>query len=223
MRADNAYSAEAWRLNAALREASFGNAAEARRETERGLKLAPEPDSRDVEAQAALADAWTGDEGRARKLESDLKKRFPVDTLVNGYWLPTVEARMKLAENSPAEALDRLQTVRAPLELGHVLNEPNDAGGTCPYPVYTRGEAYLAAGQGSAAAGEFHKILDHRGIVVNCPIGALARLGLARAYALSGDTAKARTEYQDFLALWKDADPGIPILRQAKAEYAKIQ
>jgi len=177
MRAANREAAAACRLDAALTEATFGNAARARQETEAALKLAP--DSRDIEAQAALADAWAGDEVGARKLAADLRKRFPLDTLVNGYWLPTVEAQTKLAENDPGGALDRLQAVPSPLELGQVVSLA-----TCLHPVYTRGEAYLAAGQGSAAAGEFRKILDHRGIVVNCPTGALARLGLGRAYAL---------------------------------------
>jgi len=235
--AANLESAAGWRLDAALREAAFGNPTEARRETEAALKLAP--DNRDVEAQAGLADAWAGDGGVVRKLESDLKKRFPLDTLVNGYWLPTVEARMLLTENNPAGALDRLQAVSSPLELGQA--------GNCIYPAYTRGEAYLAAGQGSAAAGEFQKILDHAGLVVNCATGALAHLGLARAYALEAGVpvaavydrrredgahraplqqdalAKARAAYQDFLTLWKDADPDIPILKEAKAEYAKLK
>ena len=179
VRADNPEAAAAWRLDAALREAAFGNAAEARRETQAALKLAPE--SRDVEVQAALADAWAGDVGGAGKLASNLKKRFPLDTLVNGYWLPTIEARTELAENNPAGALDRLQTVSSPLELGWPTSQP---GRHAPLPVYTRGDAYLAAGQGSAAAGEFQKILDHQGIVINCPTGALAHLGLARAYAI---------------------------------------
>jgi Tfp pilus assembly protein PilF len=236
--ADNLEAAGEYHLDAALREAAFGNAAEARREAQAALKLAP--DSRDVQAWAALADAWAGDEAGARKLDDDLKKRFPLDTLVNGYWLPTTEARMKLAENHPAEALDQLQAVPYLLEQG----EHSYAGAL--YPVYTRGAAHLAAGQGSAAAGEFQKILDRPGIVLNCPIGALAHLGLARAYGLQAGLpvaavshreeknrppraplqpdalAKARAAYQDFFRLWKDADPEIPILKQAKAEYAKL-
>jgi tetratricopeptide (TPR) repeat protein len=250
VRAASPEAAAQWRLDAALREAAFGNVAEARRETEGALKLAP--DSRDVEIEAALADAWAGDEGGARKLESDLQKRFPLDTLVNGYWLPTVEARMKLAEHNPAGALDLLQALSPTLELGSPgLN-------ACLYAVYARGEAYLAAAQGNAAAGEFQRILDHAGLVMNCPTGALAHLGLARAYALqagfpvepafspapasrqtprasglkAGPTspatsapaeelrAKAGVAYREFLTLWKDADPDIPVLKQAQAEYA---
>ena len=251
VRADNPEAAALWRVDAALREAVFGNAAEARREAEAALKLAP--DSRDAEAQAALANAWSGDEGGARRLASDLKKRFPLDTLVNDYWLPTIDARTELAKSNPAGALDLLQAVSSPLELGFRIQAAHIA---CLYPVYTRGEAYLAAGQGSAAANEFQKILDHAGIVLNCATGALAHLGLARAYALEADVggtavptlknhvsttvetpvsragppvpqpaalAKARAAYQDFLTLWKDADPDIPILKRAKAEYAKLQ
>jgi tetratricopeptide (TPR) repeat protein/predicted Ser/Thr protein kinase len=263
VRADNREAAATWHLDAALREATFGNPAAARREAQVALKLAP--DNRNVEAYAALLSAWAGDEGEARKLESDLKERFPLDTLVNSYWLPTIEARLALAEDHPSAALVWLQTVSSPLELGTFLN----GIGNWLYPVYTRGEAYLAAGQGSGAAGEFQKILDHRGLVVNCPAGALARLGLARAYALEAGLnvapdvnpahatlsarselalskakgqavrgpsttaqqaaplpdalAKARAAYQDFLTLWKDADPDIPILKQAKAEYAELQ
>ena len=245
VRAGNPEAAAAWRLDAALREAAFGNAAQARRDTQAALKLAP--DSRDIEVQAALADAWAGDEGGVPKLESEIKKRFPLNTIVNSYWLPTVEARVKLAEDNPAVALDRLQTVSSPLELGWA-NLPSP-GGMPLYPVYTRGDAFLAAGQGSAAAGEFQKILGHPGIVINCPTGALAHLGLARAYALEAGLsrhgenggpftslrasskpplqpdalAKARAAYQDFLALWKDAEPDIPILKQAEAEYARLQ
>jgi eukaryotic-like serine/threonine-protein kinase len=141
--------------------------------------------------------------------------------LVNSYWLPTVEARMMLTKGNAPGALGRLQALSSPLELGWAIQTET----TCLDPVYTRGEAYpyLTAGQGRAAAGEFQRILDHAGIVVNCPTGALAHLGLARACALYGDTAKARTKYQDFLSLWKDADSDIPILKQAKAEYEKIR
>jgi eukaryotic-like serine/threonine-protein kinase len=234
VRAVNPEVAATWRLDAALREAAFGNAAEARRETQAALKLAP--DSREVEV-AALAEAWAGDEGGVRKLESDLKKRFPLDTLVNSYWLPTIEARMLRGEDNPVAALHRLQTVSSPLDLGAPVLTANS---TCLYPVYTRGEAYLADGQGGAAAGEFQKILDRSGTVQNCPTGALAHLGLARAYAVeaglsrhrenggvkpplqSNALAKARAAYQDFLTLWKDADPDIPVLKQAKAEYAAL-
>ena len=240
VRAHNQEAAALWRVDAALREAAFGNVAEARWETEAALKLAP--DSRDAKAQAALANAWSGDEGGARKLASDLKKQFPLDTLVNDYWLPTIDARTELAKSNPAGALDRLQAVSSPLELGLPVEIVDIS---CLYPVYTRGESYLAAGQGSAAAGEFQKILDHAGIVQNCATGALARLGLARAYALEAGVgaglvpartgrpqgapqqpdalAKARAAYKDFFTLWKDADADIPVLKQARTEYAKLQ
>jgi serine/threonine protein kinase/tetratricopeptide (TPR) repeat protein len=249
----NPEDAAAQRADAALREAAFGNPLEARRQAQAARKLAP--DSRDVEVEAALAIAWGGGEGGARKLETDLKKRFPLDTLVNSYWLPTIDARMGLAENNPTGALDRLQAVRSHFELGQPVIEANCS---CLHPVYTRGEAYLAAGQGAEAAHEFQKILDHAGIVANCPTGVLARLGLARAYVVqasfsitlgtrpaasrftqtegsttlkSGATnlaadefkGKAYAAYKDFFTLWKDADPDIPILKQAKAEYAKLQ
>jgi len=239
VRADNPEAAALWRVDAALREVAFGNAAEARLDTKAALKLAP--DSRDIEVEATLAGAWAGDVGGTRKLANNLKKQFPLDTLVNDYWFPTIDARTELANNNPAGALDRMQAVSSPLELGNTSEATEIA---CLYPVYTRGEAYLSAGQGSAAAGEFQKILDHAGIVQNCATAALARLGLARAYILEAAVgagietaqghpqrtppqqdalAKARAAYQDFFTLWKDADPDIPILKEAKAEYAKLK
>jgi eukaryotic-like serine/threonine-protein kinase len=246
VRSDNREAAALWRVDGALREAAFGNLAEARQESEAALKLAP--DNRDIQVQAALAFAWSRNTIEVQKLESDLKKSYPLDTRVNDYWLPTIDARTELGTGNPPEAVRRLQVVSYPLELGIPFEAVNIA---CLYPVYTRGEAYLAAGQGSEAAGEFQKILDHPGIVQNCATGALAHLGLARAYAVEAGLprqepgsshhvrnrgngglkpplqpdalAKARIAYQDFLALWKDADPDIPILKQAKAEYAKLQ
>ena len=201
----------------ALREALFGNAAEARRRA--ALALSPST-GRDVQYAAALALAYSGDDGRAQVLAADLGKRFSEDTVVQFNYLPTLRAKLAVSHSNPQQALNTLG-VAAPYELGlpaiGSYNWPN------LYPVYVRGEAYLAAHQGHEAAAEFQKILDHRGIVLNEPIGALAHLQLGRAYALSGDNAKARTAYQDFLALWKDADPDIPILKQAKAEYAKLQ
>ena len=153
-------------------------------------------------------------------MAEDLDKRFPEDTIVQFNYLPTLRAKLALLRASPLQALDTLG-VAAPYELGLAAfdyhNWPN------LYPVYVRGEAYLAAQQGKEAAAEFQKIFDHRGIVLNEPIGALAHLQLGRAYAMQGDTAKARAAYQDFLVLWKDADPDIPVLIAAKAEYAKLQ
>jgi len=243
LRADSPESAAGWRVDAALREAAFGNTADGRREARAALKLAP--DSRDVDVQAAVANAWTGDGAGARDLETDLKKRFPLDTLVNSYWLPTIEARLALTEGNPAGALERLQTVSPLSDLSSPIE---DAASVCLDPVYTRGEAYLAAGQGSGAADEFQKILDHPGLVLNCTTGALARLGLARAYALEAGLpvaavsdrrtedgalraplqpaalAKARAAYQDFLTLWEDADPDIPILKgsQGRVRQAPV-
>ena len=149
----------------------------------------------------------------AQKLTDDLGKRFPENTIVHLNYLPTIRAQLALSRNDNSTAIEVLQAAAA-YELGSL-------GGL--YPVYVRGEAYLAAHQGTEAAAEFQKILDHRGVVLNSPIGALAHLQLARAYAMRGDAAKARAAYQDFLTLWKDADPDIPILKQAKAEYAKLQ
>jgi tetratricopeptide (TPR) repeat protein len=153
-------------------------------------------------------------------LADDLGKRFPEDTVVQFNYLPTLRAKLELLHANPQEALIILGAA-SPYELGlpalDYYNWPN------LYPVYVRGEAYLAARQGSEAAAEFQKILDHRSIVLNEPIGVLAHLQLGRAYAMQGDTAKARAAYQDFLTLWKDADLEVPIFKQAKAEYAKLQ
>ncbi|HEY6270293.1 MAG TPA: hypothetical protein VIX11_18470 [Candidatus Acidoferrum sp.] len=153
-------------------------------------------------------------------MADNLDKMFPEDTVLQLNYLPTLRAKLALLRSNPQQALDILR-IAAPYELGlpayGLYNWPN------LYPIYVRGEAYLAAHQGNEAAAEFQKILDHRGIVLNEPIGALAHLQVGRAYAMQGDTAKARIAYNDFLTLWKDADPDIPILRQAKSEYAKLQ
>jgi predicted Zn-dependent protease len=150
-------------------------------------------------------------------LAAELDKDFPLDTLVQRYWLPTIRAALTLDHREPNRAVELLQ-VASPLELGQPTNLRMFL---CP--VYVRGDACLMPHDGNRAAAEFQKFIEHRGLVVNFPWGALARLGLARAYAMQGDTAKARTAYQDFLALWKDADPDIPLLKEAKAEYAKLQ
>jgi hypothetical protein len=201
---------------AALREALVGEAVKARQQ----VTLAKgRPTGRDIDYGVALALAYAGDDARAQALADDLDKKFPEDTIVQLNYLPTLRARLALSHARPQQALDSLAAA-GPYELGlpslSLYNWPN------LYPVYVRGEAYLAAHQGSQAAAEFQKILDHRGIVLNEPIGALAHLGLARAGALQGDTEKAQAAYQDFLTLWKDADPDIPILVAAKAEYAKL-
>jgi eukaryotic-like serine/threonine-protein kinase len=165
----------------------------------------------------------------AESLAQDLGKRFPLDTQMQSLWLPAIWAQLALDKKTPASALNAMQAA-SPIELGQIASVNNLS---CLYSVYVRGEAYLAAGQGSAAAAEFQKILDHSGIVWNCWTGALARLGVARANSLQSRTSqgadadaarvRALAAYKDFLALWKDADPDIPILRQAKAEYAKLQ
>ena len=204
----------AWReANSATREALFGNAVEARKQAAAALTLST---GRDVQGRAALALALVGDAGRAQMLADDLGKRYPEDTIVQYHYLPMLHAQLALTRNDASKAIDVLQAA-GPYELG-------DMQGNNPlYSIYVRGEAYLAGHQGTEAAAEFQKILDHRGIVLNHPIGALAHLQIGRAYAMQGDTAKAKAAYQDFLTLWKDADPDIPIFIAAKAEYAKLQ
>ncbi len=232
IKADSKENLAIFQAIAAQREAAFGNAAEAREAATEALKLAPE--SQGVGVEAALALAMAGDPARAESLAQDLGKRYPLDTQIQSLWLPTIRAQVALDKKNPAGALSELQAATSPLELGQIGFITNIS---CMYPAYVRGEAYLAAGQGSEAAAEFQKIIDHSGIVWNCWTGALARLGVARANALeaqtlaksspAADAAAARTRavaaYQDFLALWKDADPNIPILIAAKSEYAKVQ
>jgi eukaryotic-like serine/threonine-protein kinase len=169
--------------------------------------------------QAALAYALAGDAAHAQSLADDLAKRFPQGTVVQSVWLPTIRARIETGRKNAARGIELLQAA-APYELGMLSG---GAANSCLYPVYVRAEAYLSAQHGQLAAAEFQKILDHRGLVSNCATGAVAHLGLGRAYVLQGDTAKARAAYQDFFGLWKDADPDIPILKEAKAEYAKLQ
>jgi serine/threonine protein kinase/predicted Zn-dependent protease len=216
IRTDSKENAAIWQQNAALREAAFGNLAQAQQNAIAALKL--EPGSQSVQLEAALAFAMAGENARAESLVRDLDRRFPLDTQVQALWLPTIQAQMELNRNNPAAAISRLQpSVRMDMAQIQFINNIS-----CQYSVYVRGQAYLAAGKGNEAAAEFHKILDHNGIVWNCWTGALARLGLARAYELSAETSKARDAYQDFLSLWKEADPDIPLLRQAKAQYAKL-
>jgi len=199
-----------------LREALFGNAGEARRRASLAMERSA---GRDVQYGAALVFAYAGDDARAQALTGDLAKRFPEDTLVQFNYLPTLRAKLAVSRGNASEAIETLKNV-TPYELGQTT--ASTYGWNALYPVFVRGEAYLAAHQGGEAAAEFQKILDHRGVVINEPIGALAHLGLARAYGLQGDTAEAKTSYQKFLTLWKDADPDIPILKQAKAEFAKL-
>jgi len=201
----------------ALREALFGNGHKARQQA---MTAKEHSTGRDLDYGVALAFAYAGDTSRAQALTDDLGMRFPEDTVVKLNYLPTLRAKLALNHSNSQRALEVLG-IAAPYELGlpsfSFYNWPN------LYPVYVRGEAYLAARRGGEAAAEFQKILDHRSIVLNEPIGALAHLQLGRAYAMSGDTAKARSAYRNFLALWKEADPDIPMLKQAEAEYAKLQ
>jgi tetratricopeptide (TPR) repeat protein len=201
----------------ALREALFGNADEARR---RAVLTLTRSSGRDAQYGAALAFAYAGDDGRALALADDLNKRFPDDTLVQSNFVPVLRAKVALIRGNVSEAIEILRVA-----TGHELGVTTDStfGWTGMYPLFVRGEAYLSGRQGGKAASEFQKILDHRGIVVNEPIGALAHLGLARDYALQGDIAKAKAAYQDFLMLWKDADPDVPVLIAAKSEYAKLK
>ncbi len=222
-RNDSKETAAFWQGNEALREAEFGNNAEALKQAREALALAP---GRDVKVEAALALARAGDITAAQKIADSLNQEFPLDTLIQNYWVPTVEAAIELQRHEPVKAIGILHP-SVPYELA---DPPPFSAGTM-YPVYLRGQAYLAAGNsagnaaanGAQAAAEFQKILDHPGVLVNFPLLSLSHLGLARARALSGDQAAARTAYQDFFALWKDADPDIPILKQAKAEYEKLK
>ncbi|MGA3318587.1 MAG: protein kinase [Candidatus Korobacteraceae bacterium] len=227
IRADSKETGAMDQAIAAQREAVYGNATEARQRAAEALKLAPA--SQGVESEAALAFAMAGDTARAESLSQDLGKRFPLDTQMQSLWLPAIQAQLALDKKNPASALNTLQAA-SHIELGDIEFVNNFS---CLYPTYIWGEAHLAAGQGSAAAAEFQKILDHSGIVWNCWTGALAHLGVARANALQARTSqgadadaarvRALAAYKDFLTLWKDADPDIPILKQAKAEYAKLQ
>jgi eukaryotic-like serine/threonine-protein kinase len=223
--ADSRETGAIWLEISAVREAAFGNLVDAEQAATDGLKLAPE--SSGASAEAALALAMAGDSIRAESLAQDLNKRFPLDTQIQSLWLPAIQAQLALNRKNPALAVKTLQAV-SPIELAQFQFLTNLS---CLYPTYIRGEAYLAEGQGASAAAEFQKILDHSGIVWNCWTGALAHLGIARANALQARTSpgadaarvRALAAYKDFLSLWKDADPDIPIYKHAKAEYAKWQ
>jgi serine/threonine protein kinase/tetratricopeptide (TPR) repeat protein len=227
MRADSKENGAIWLENSALREAAFGNLTYAKQAAAEGQKLAPA--STGTIAEAALAYATAGDTLRAESLSQDLNKRYPLDTQMQSLWLPAIQARLSINRKNPTLALTILQAA-SPIEFGQIQFVANLS---CLYPTYTRGEAYLAGGQGKPAATEFQKVLDHSGIVWNCWTGALAHLGVARANALQAKNSqgadadatrvRALAAYKDFLTLWKDADPDIPILKQAKAEYAKLQ
>jgi serine/threonine protein kinase len=204
-----------YQLRGALAEAESGNQEQAKRDVAAALTLSR---GKDIATLAALALARTGAAVKAQDMAADLNRQFPADTVLNAYWLPAIRAAIELSRHAPTQAVQALEAA-ARYELG----APGDFQLGPMYPVYLRGEAFLALHQSREAIGEFQKFLDHSGVVRNFPLGALAHLGLGRAYALQGDTAKTRAAYQDFFTLWKDADPDIPILKQAKAEYAKLQ
>jgi eukaryotic-like serine/threonine-protein kinase len=220
LKADEKETASGYEADAALREALFRNPAETRQLAAASLALAT---SRDVEYGIALALALTDEnkssQAQVTKLMDDLARRFPEDTVVRFNYLPTIKALVEINLGNPVKAVEIMEAAR-PYELG---SPSNISMSLSMYPVYVRGLAYLSARQGTEAAAEFQKVLAHRGIVQTEPIGALANLQIARAYAMQGDTVKAKTAYQEFLALWKDADPDIPILIAAKAEYAKLK
>ena len=216
-RAGEKQTSAAYEAMAGLREGLLGNTAKGLEQTRMAMTPSSGPD---VYYGFGLASAYAKDAKATQRFVEGFEKGFVEDTEVQFNYLPTLRARLALIHSNPQQAIDSLE-IAAPYELGlpagGFYNWPN------LYPVYVRGEAYLAAHHGSEAAVEFQKILDHRGIVLNEPIGALAHLQLGRAYALQGDTPKARAAYEDFLTLWKDADPDIPILTQAKAEYAELK
>jgi Tfp pilus assembly protein PilF len=220
-KADRRETEALYETDSAVREGLFGNASTARQRAEDALELSR---SRDVEYGAAFALALSGDSSRSQTLTDDLSRRFPEGTIVRFTYLPTLRALLALKRSQPANAVELLQTT-IPYEGGTTIEGGSEflLGAGNLYPAYVRGLAYLAAHQGAEAAAEFEKILDHRGIVVCDPIGALARLQLGRASAMSGDRSKATSAYKDFLALLKYADADIPILKQAQAEYAKLQ
>ncbi len=227
IRSDSKETGAIYRANAAIEQAAYGNGTQSRQSAAKALELAPT--SQGVEVEASLAFAIASDSARAESLSHDLNKRFSLDTQMQSLWLPAIRAQIALDRKNPRDALNELQAV-TPMEFGQIMFVANIS---CLYPTYIRGEANLAAGQGKEAAAEFQKIIDHSGIVWNCWTGALAHLGLARANALQARTsqggdadaarARALAAYKDFLTLWKDADPDIPIYKQAKAEYARLQ
>ncbi len=214
-KADEKEATALYLAEAAVREALVGNVGLARQQAQAALALS---NGKDVEGLSAITLGLAGDSVTATRLADDLGRRFPENTIVQFNYLPTVHAAVMLQRGEAGKAIAALATA-TPYELGtnfvtltFVL-----------YPVYLRGEAYLAAKQGAAAAAEFQKILDHPGVVRSEPIGALAHWKLGRAFALSGETSNAKMAYQDFLTLWKDADPDVLVLRQARMEYANLQ
>ncbi|HKH98833.1 MAG TPA: serine/threonine-protein kinase [Candidatus Sulfotelmatobacter sp.] len=224
---DNRENAGLWQASGAIRDTAFGDLTQVRRQAKAALAKAP--GNQAAEVLAALAFAAAGDVPRAEFLQQDLRTRFPADTDVQSYWLPTIAAQAALTRKDAAAALNALKATTALDDSGI----PFELNISCLYPTYLRGQAYLASGQGEAAAAEFEKILRRSGIVWNCWTGALAHLELARAHTLESKTAKgvdadaarsrALAAYKDFFALWKNADPDVPILKEAQAEYAQLQ
>jgi eukaryotic-like serine/threonine-protein kinase len=213
VRSDAKETGAQWLAFQGLREAELGNVTAARQAVARALALAP---GRDVKVLSALALARSGETAQSRTILEALERSEPTNTILKVYWFPVIEASIAMVQQAPDRAIVALEPA-LPYELG------NPPPGGAMYPPYVRGLAYLAQKNGPAAAAEFQKFLDHPGIVPNFLLRSLARLQLARAYAISGDTSKAKAVYQDFLTLWKDADPDIPILKEAKAEYAKLE
>ena len=213
LRADSKETAAFWQIEAALREAEIGNISAAKQGILAALAISA---GRDVKVVAALAFARIGDTTQATKAAGDLQRMYPANTLLKLYWLSTIQAAIEL-KNNPSQALVDLEAA-APYEQGQSGANINNL-----YPAYIRGEAYLAAHNGAAAAVEYQKLIDHPGMVANYVTGALAHLQLGRAYAMQGDTAKAKSAYQDFFTIWKDADPDIPVLVAAKSEFAKLK
>ncbi len=217
LQSDLKETAALWQLNAALREAEFGNVEQARQLVTAGLTISS---TRDVQTLTALTLASVGEMARAQAISEELEKQHPLNTFINHYWLPTIRAYNELHRGNPRQAI-RLLEVATPYDLA--FPSPQFEEGGQLYPVYVRGKAYLLLNQGAEAANEFRKMLDHSGLLINSPLRALAELQLGRALTMNGDTPGGRKAYQDFFALWKDADPDIPVLKEAKAEYAKLQ
>ena len=214
LRSGSQEAAALWRANAAVREAEFGNPAPARQWAAAALAARQ---SWVVKVLAALAFARIGDTARAKAIVEELEKNYPWSTRLRVYWLPTVRSAIEIRNGNPTQALAILDKA-VPYELGQPISQVGAL-----YPAYLRGEAYLSVRDGAAAAAEFQKLLDHRGLVLNSPLGGLAYVGLARACALQGDISGARSRYQTFLALWKDADLGIPLVKEAKSEYERLK
>ena len=206
-------TAALWQLAGALHEAELGDARVARSDAAAALASSP---GKNVRILAALVLARSGDCKRAQALADELAKQYPSDTIVNDYWVPTIWAAVAIDQKNPTAALAALRAT-APYETG------SPSPGIAFYPVYLQGLAYLQQGQGEQAAAQFQKMLSYRGVILNIPIAALAHLQLARAEAMSGNNAAAKKAYGDFLALWKEADPDLPIFKQAQLEAAKMQ